>query len=188
MDLSTSEGQKYRKVWGDAQYRVVSPGLRHLESALAWMEPEPGASIADWGCGTGRAAEELDRRGFDVRLVDIAPNAYKGSLPFTQACLWELPEELGPTDYGFCADVMEHIPTAHVDDVLAEIALRTRRKCFFQIALFHDLHFTHAGPLHLSVFPTEWWLERLLKAFGRLVRVHEIARKARMRHVLVVAE
>jgi len=183
MDLQTVERQKYRAVWEDAQYRVVSPGTRHLASALDWMRPEPGSSFTDWGCGTGRVADMLFDAGFEVRLVDIAGNAYVGALPFVEACLWALPDSMGPTDYGFCADVMEHIPTEHVDDVLAGIAARTREACYFQIALFDDHHFIKNGPLHLSVFPPEWWTERLGKHFAQVA-----TRMVKRKHLLAVCQ
>jgi SAM-dependent methyltransferase len=183
MNLTEQERAKYTATWQNKQYRVVSPGMRYLESALEWMKPQAGSTFTDWGCGTGRAATEMAARGFDVRLVDIASNAYHGPLPFVEACLWELPEEMPATDYGFCTDVLEHIPTEHVDDVLAGIAKRTARKCYFQIALFHDTAFTHAGPLHLSVFPGEWWQERIARHF----KAAEY-RKIRLKHLLVVAE
>jgi len=181
--LLDREATKYRATWADPQYRVVSPGARHLAFALDWMQPEPYSSFTDWGCGTGRVAAELCAREFDVRLVDIAANAYEGELPFVEACLWALADDLGPTDYGFCADVMEHIPTERVDDVLNGIARRTRRACFFQIALFHDHHFTSNGPLHLSVFPFEWWEDKLRAHFGE-VEVKMVRRK----HILAVCK
>jgi hypothetical protein len=183
MNLTEQERAKYRATWENKQYRVVSPGLRHVDSALEWMRPEAGASITDWGCGTGKAAQAMFEKGYDLRLVDIAGNAYVGALPFVETCLWELPEDMPATDYGFCADVMEHIPTEHVDSVLAGIAKRTRRKCYFQIALFHDSHFTDAGPLHLSVFPGEWWQDRIEQQFKRVEY-----RKIRLKHLLAVAE
>lgn len=181
-ELLASEASKYRAVWGDSQYREVSPGLRHLDGAIEWMDPHPRATFTDWGCGTGRVGAELYRRGFDVRLVDIAPNAYEGTLPFVVSSLWALPDSLGATDYGFCADVMEHIPPERVDDVLAGIARRTRIACFFQIALFHDHKFTKHGALHLSVLPPDWWEARLLAHFG-FVESRMIKRK----HILAIA-
>lgn len=167
MDTTDSERAKYLKAWSDDAYALRSPGLRHLEDALAWMRPEDGATITDWGSGSGKAADAMIDKGFDVRMVDIAANAYRGNKGrVVEACLWELPDSLAATEYGFCTDVMEHIPTAHVREVLEGIAKRTRRKCYFQIALFHDTTFTHAGPLHLSVFPPAWWQEMLLSVFG----------------------
>jgi 2-polyprenyl-3-methyl-5-hydroxy-6-metoxy-1,4-benzoquinol methylase len=166
MHTTQSEKEKYSKVWLDDNYRVVSPAMRHLDHALEWMKPTQGASITDWGSGSGKASDKLNELGFNVRMIDIASNAYKGELKVIEACLWELPNDLGATDYGICCDVMEHIPTDKVDEVLEGIAKRTGVACYFQIALFHDTTFTHAGALHLSVFPHDLWREKLLKVFS----------------------
>lgn len=183
MQLTDQERDKYRQAWDFEGYRVASPGMRHLESALAWMQPTPGASITDWGSGSGKASEAMRDKGYAVRMVDIATNAYRGDMPVVEACLWEMGDEIGPTDYGYCADVMEHIPTEKVDEVFAAIAKRTLKKCYFQIALFEDRCFTHAGPLHLSVFPEEWWIEKIEQHF----KAAEYKRIKKM-HLLVVAE
>ena len=83
------------------------------------------------------------------------------------ASLWDLPADIQATDYGICCDVMEHIPTEFVDKTLESIADLTKKAVYFQIALFHDNTFTHAGPLHLSVFPHEWWAEKLNGYFSK---------------------
>lgn len=177
-----TERDKYRSVWGLEEYRLRSPGLRHLKSALQWMQPPVGSSVTDWGAGSGQASDAMHEQGYKVRLVDIATNCYRGSLPLVEACLWELPESLEATDYGFCADVMEHIPTDHVDEVFRGIKDRTRVACYFQIALFDDRAFTHAGPLHLSVFPPEWWKARIEAVFSSAEY-----QQIRQKHLLVVA-
>ncbi|MDM0041874.1 class I SAM-dependent methyltransferase [Variovorax sp. J22R193] len=182
MDHTAAERSKYQKIWTVDGYRVRSPGLRHLPGALEWMQPEAGASITDWGSGSGQASDAMHKLGFDVRMVDIAANAYRGDLKVIEACLWELPEDMPATDYGFCADVMEHLPPEKVEAVLQQIAARTRKKCYFQIALFRDHTFTEAGPLHLSVFPPEWWEQKVLASF-KTAEFKLIGRK----HLLAVA-
>jgi hypothetical protein len=182
MHTTDSERAKYVETWKHDDYRLCSPGLRHLKSALAWMQPEKGASITDWGSGSGMATDAMVRQGFKVRMVDIAANAYRGNNgPVIEACLWELPDDLGPTQYGFCADVMEHLPPEKVDAVFQQIAARTERSCYFQIALFEDIW--HGQRLHLSVFPAEWWQERILAAFPSA----EFQLGHRNRHLLAVA-
>jgi hypothetical protein len=138
-----------------------------LDRALAWLRPQTDGSFTDWGCGTGRVAHALHDQGFPVRLVDIATNAYRGDLPFVEACLWDLPASLPASDYGYCADVMEHIPPAQVQATLDGIALRTTIACYFQIAMFQDHHGDAIGQtLHLSVFPADWWKRRILRSFS----------------------
>jgi hypothetical protein len=181
--LSDTEADKYRRIWERPEYRERSPGLRQLKSALRWMKPPAGASITDWGCGTGAAAEALARQGFDVRCMDITRNAYHGDLPFWRACLWELPEAMPATEYGYCADVMEHLPPEHVQRALDGIAARTTQACYFQIALFDDTMGDLIGErLHLSVFPPQWWKRRLLRAFR-----HVDSSVQRGMHLLAVA-
>jgi SAM-dependent methyltransferase len=46
----------------------------HGEAALVAEITAPGARVLDAGCGTGRVAVELDRRGFDVVGTDLDPS------------------------------------------------------------------------------------------------------------------
>lgn len=166
MHTHESEREKYARMWGVDAYRERSPGLRVLLSAYTWIKPARGASFTDWGCGTGVVGEALAKQGHPVTLVDIAQNAYRGSLPFVVASLWDLPESLEATDHGYCADVMEHVPPEHVDATIEQIAKRTRVSAFFQIALFEDHFGEQIGEtLHLSVFPPAWWRVRLVEHF-----------------------
>lgn len=176
-----AEREKYVETWKHDDYARRSPGLRHLAGAMKWMQPEAGASVTDWGSGSGQAADAMVDLGLGVRMVDIAANAYRGPHgPVIEACLWELPEDLGPTDYGFCADVMEHLPPEKVGQVFDQIAARTILKCYFQIALFEDNWY--GRKLHLSVFPPAWWQEKILASFSSAE--FEVIQG---RHVLVVA-
>lgn len=166
MHTQETERDKYTKIWKDPAYSLRSPGLRHLPDALQWMKPEAGASITDWGSGSGQASDKLHELGYNVRMVDIATNAYKGQLAVIEACLWDLPQDMGATEYGICCDVMEHLPPERIDAALSGIAKRTEKAVYFQIALFDDTTYTHAGPLHLSVFPPDWWKEKLFAHFS----------------------
>lgn len=179
------EREKYSAVWDNPLYAVVSPGLRHLKGALEWMQPEEGASFTDWGSGSGQAADRLYEAGYHVRMVDIAANSYKGDkeIPLYVSCLWDLPEELPCSDYGICCDVMEHLPPERIDEVLRAIAKRTNKAVYFQIALFHDHTFTDNGPLHLSVFPIDWWKAKLLEHFTSAE-----FKTIRVKHILAVCK
>jgi hypothetical protein len=166
---AATERIKYERLWTHADYRRWSPGEHCAEHAMARLGMKPSESISDFGCGTGRAAALFQRHGLVVFAIDDAANCLDADLrvPLEIACLWDLPPTPA-TDYGFCADVMEHIPLEHVDATLANIAGRVRRAVFFRISTAPDGCGKLIGErLHLTVEPADWWVERV----GRYFRV-----------------
>lgn len=167
--LSQQERDKYEAVWAFDVYRERSPGMRFLDDAIRRLNPPIGSTFLDIGCGTGRVSKELRQRGYEVTAMDIAANAcqeYDG--PFLYASVWDI-GDVGAFDFGFCADVMEHLPTDRVDLAIAEIA-RVCSAAYFQIANFEDHGEMIGGGvhLHLTVKPVGWWADALRKHFDFL--------------------
>jgi hypothetical protein len=70
--------------------------------------------------------------------------------------------------YGFCADMLEHIPTADVPDVLRNI-LKGTYYTFLQISTKPDQFGAVINQdLHLTVQPGDWWKEQI-EAVGGVV-------------------
>lgn len=169
-----SERDKYRKMWEFEQYRAVSPGEQWASTFLGVAKPAPGSSAIDFGCGTGRGAFMLGLLGgMKVQMVDFADNCLDPevrqalttqahALSFTVA---DLTTTNGLTaQYGYCCDVMEHIPEKDVPIVLTNI-LGSCPKVFFGISTTEDACGALIGEhLHLTVKPTEWWLDQLREA------------------------
>jgi len=153
-----SEQEKYTLMWEKPEYRQVSPGAECVEGFLEVANPQ--GLVIDFGCGTGRAAVKLNAGGLDVLLLDFADNCRDpeaAHLPFALADLRRPIAHVG--DFGFCADVMEHIEPAHVELVIQNI-MDCVPKCFFQISLIDDVMGKLIGHhLHLSVHPMSWWRE-----------------------------
>jgi 2-polyprenyl-3-methyl-5-hydroxy-6-metoxy-1,4-benzoquinol methylase len=161
--VTQEEREKYTRVWEHDSYRERSPAMRVLEEGLSWLNPAPGASFADFGCGTGRAAQALFERGHRVTAVDIAANACREYFgPFVEACLWELPD-MGQVDHAICCDVLEHIPPKQIWAVLRGIRDRVKHTAFFQIARFED-----ADGLHLCLRDPDWWSTSFNRHFSRV--------------------
>lgn len=165
-----SEQEKYRAMWSLPAYRNVSPGEDCVDAFLAIAKPQ--GLVIDFGCGTGRAALKLKDAGLDVLLLDFAENCRDPAamdLPFMQRNLHWWLDDVPRAEFGFCTDVMEHMPPDLVDEVIHNV-MEVARKCFFQISLVPDQMGALIGhPLHLSVHPASWWRETF-ERLGYLVQ------------------
>lgn len=165
MSLTGREQAKYEKMWGYDQYRHNAPGEKCVYQAIDTLGMVPGDTVIDFGCGTGRPALALQDAGMVVTAVDFASNCMDGEprakVAFFNACLWDMPASLR-AKWGFCTDVMEHIPSERVDDVLQSIREATIHGAFFQIATRPDRMGRLIGePLHLTVRDADWWRDKL---------------------------
>jgi SAM-dependent methyltransferase len=156
-----TEKSKYHLLWSTQSYREFSPGEEAAETFLDVVEPD--GLIIDFGCGTGRAGLKMSEAGHAVHLVDFAENCRDLSalhLPFLECDLTEPIPLSAP--YGFCTDVMEHIPTDQVDAVISNI-MASAGCVFFQIATVPDEFGAMIGKdLHLTVRPHLWWYNMFL--------------------------
>lgn len=167
------EAEKYQKMWEFDQYRKVAPGEQVVTTFLRQAQPKPQDTIIDFGAGTGRGALMLALMGrMDVTMVDFAPNCLdpevRDMLTSQAHCMHFVEADLRKpipvsAKYGYCTDVMEHIPTKDVDAVLRHI-LKSAQHVFFQISLVDDACGALIGePLHLTVKPFEWWREKMIE-------------------------
>lgn len=175
----TDEQKKYIKCWEVDDYRKVAPGERLVDLFLETADPKEGVTIVDWGCGTGRASKKLYEAGLDVTMVDFAFNCLDDevkALAEDNDRMRFMEHDLNkritlPSQYGFCTDVMEHIPEDEIDAVLDTI-LDNSRHVFFQISTSHDVMGNHPDideELHVSVHDYQYWIERFV---GKKVIIH----------------
>lgn len=157
-----TERDKYIKMWQREEYRTVSPGEYAVATFLDCAKVQGAGPVIDFGCGTGRGGLALARAGLEVVLVDFVSAARDHeamALPFLE---WDLtlPCPLR-APYGFCCDVMEHIPTPDVRAVVQTI-LQSVETCFFQISTQPDALGALIGQeLHVTVQPPEWWRQQI---------------------------
>lgn len=175
MSLVAQERATYDAIWSTVQgYRDHSPGLQNVDRFLE-MSGAFSGTLMDAGCGAGVAGLELARRGFDVRLCDVTRSGLDGNpLPFTEVCLWhDVASQVGVSDYVYCCDVMEHVPTEYTMLVLSRLWDATAKGAFFSISLVHDAFGVWVGkPLHQTVRPFTWWRDRLAE-FGTVVEARD---------------
>jgi len=154
------ERNKYQLMWQYDEYRKHSPGELAAETAMDLLQPD--SMVIDFGCGTGRAGIAMRRLGLDVLLIDFADNCRDDEalgLPFLQ---WDLTQPIpARANWGFCCDVLEHIPTHLVEQTVRNI-MDAARTVFIQIGT-EDAHFGGEYELHLTQRPHDWWREVFLR-------------------------
>src|SRR5512139_2210554 len=172
-----SEAQKYDAVWQHDAYRRVAPGEHHVERFIDLARPQRHHVVCDFGCGTGRGAFKIAALA-DVSVVgvDFAGNSLD---PAVREHLGErfrfvrhdLTAPLNETyDFGFCTDVLEHIPPEDVDKVLTNIGTAAK-KVYFAISTVPDVMGALVGePLHLTVESPFWWHDKLKEVGYRIDR------------------
>lgn len=170
MSLKTHERRKYEKMWGISDYRIFAPGETHADDAIEDMTE--GCEVIDFGAGTGRGALKIHKSGHTVTMIDLADNCLDPGVKkhlgpgfsLMEHCLWD--ELFLEADYGYCTDVMEHIPPEKVDAVLDNI-----KKCvphgYFNISTIQDSFGALIGePLHLTVEPWSFWVGKIQERWG----------------------
>src|SRR5262245_53544690 len=178
MNIAEIERTKYEKIWKDIPaYREFSPGLENVQRFYDVLHPRRDSSLIDIGCGTGVAGLEFEKRGLEVTFLDITSAGlgkdFVGN--FLLASLWDRwPSQFKHGfDYGFCCDVMEHIPPEYTMLVIDRI-LSVCRTAWFQIALHPDQFGKEIGQtLHLTVRPFTWWRDNF-KTLGNLIDARDL--------------
>jgi 2-polyprenyl-3-methyl-5-hydroxy-6-metoxy-1,4-benzoquinol methylase len=170
--LEQREKDKYEAVWNLEAYDDMSPGLGQVEMAFKELGMQVGDTLLDFGCGPGRATLALTEKGIMAVGVDIATNCLQVDVPCIEACLWDLPKL--SAKFGLCCDVLEHIPTEKVGDVIRGIARCTTDAVYFQICFVDDAFGMQIGqPLHLTIRKPEWWMGQLKAHFKKVIYMEQ---------------
>jgi 2-polyprenyl-3-methyl-5-hydroxy-6-metoxy-1,4-benzoquinol methylase len=164
-NLLEREQDRYEElIGGMPEYLENSPGEHWAELFMEVTGAQPGDSVLDAGCCSGKGAVALSKLGLRPQLLDITDIGLVDdakAFPFDQSSVWSQ-GMLGDVDWVLCADVMEHIPTEFVMLTLSRLIERARKGAFFTISLQPDQFGMFIGqPLHLTVQPYVWWRERL---------------------------
>ena len=159
------ESAKYSSIWSVSRYHDFSPGEQYAPIFAAQFEPDKSVTIIDAGCGAGAGGRALKDLGYtNVTFLDLV--SVTKEAPFVQTALWD---NWGTplSDWVFCCDVLEHIPTEYVGLVLHRIRIQCAQ-AFLSIGLTDDAFGkVIRDELHLTVKPFDWWRD-FLKEFGEV--------------------
>ena len=184
---------KYRKAYTQSPRYAMKSGTHiFLDEAKVreYTKDLDKISAADFGCGNGQSALLLNEIGFSiVDLIDfvgyefVHPDVKElvedGNARYFTYTLWGPAVKTLPTyDFTVCTDVMEHIPEKYVDEVMRTIRSKTRFNgvSYWRIALWGSetpeekakAKAKYGGELHVTVRPPEWWVEKLVKLYGKV--------------------
>lgn len=155
--IAEAERQKYEKAWGIDAYHSGSPGVLYQEMFQNIAKPQPGQTVLDIGAGAGAASVKMKEAGLRVIGYDLTNAAWAHpGIPLWTGTIWKFRSD-ATFDFGFCCDVMEHIPPQFVALTLDRI-LAACDRAFFSISFTPDVMGAGIGEtLHLTVRPFKWW-------------------------------
>jgi hypothetical protein len=163
-------------MWGAIdEYGEHSPGEQLVGYFFRLTGAKAGESVIDIGAGAGAGSLALKKRGLIVRAFDLTNEAWRHpDIPLLTGSIWrDLPSFSPPCDYGYCCDVMEHIPTEFTALSVSEI-LKTCGKAFFSISFRQDNCGAFIGEtLHMTVKPYTWWRD-LMREVGEIVEARDL--------------
>jgi len=165
MELTNRQESLYRTVHNTSHsYRDNNWGVVMLKHWVQ-MLPSPPLSILEVGCGNGKLCRLLKDMQYDVTGIDIVPGPYErkgyefvihnlqeGEMPFADKVF----------DYCVSFDVLEHIETEKINDVLWEM-FRVAKNIILMVPCHHNTGKGLMKALHLTVKFPEWWIERINK-------------------------
>lgn len=153
--------QKHREVpgYGSGPDAKEVEEIRGVLREIDWLEPN---SVLDYGAGKSNLAKQL--------FPEAATAAYDPAIPG---------RHLKPRlrfDLVICTDVLEHIPTDEVGDLLADIVKYSDR-AFFTIHTGPAYHKLPDGSnCHCTIKGVNWWVA-VLETFFELVSTRPANRK-----------
>lgn len=164
-----NERTKYERVWSEIEsYGDNSFGERLVDRFIELCNVKAHSNIIDIGCGSGKAAKKLKKLNHNVIGIDCV-EIYNLVFEFWKVCLWKdwFIVKDHESDYGFCCDVLEHIPTEFTM-LVVEKCLTNTKVCFFHINFEPDIFGQEINDiLHLTVKPFTWWRDNLAE-MGKL--------------------
>jgi len=128
----------------------------------------PSDRAIDLGCGRATLSSFFTNyTGVDVASVAIEKNRTDRPGTFVHASLDELEVLYGDQfDVAVCSDVMEHLPTEKVHDVILSISKLSSKRFLFGVCCRKAVCTGINGEsLHLTVAPPAWWRDQFAKYF-----------------------
>ena len=125
--------------------------LPRYEGLLKSLEVK---TILDYGCANGKFKVYMNRKKPEYTISEYDPGIEgKDQLP-------------KPADFVVCCDVMEHVESNHLEDVMKHLKGLVKKGGFFNISTKEAITILSDGSnAHKIVESGEWWIELFKKHF-----------------------
>jgi hypothetical protein len=165
--ITQLEREKYQAAWAMDAYAENSPGENFVDLFMEMTGAQPGQTVLDIGCGAGAGSKALSERFLEVTGFDLVGGDIQGSV-------WrDLPQRPSKFAWGYCCDMMEHIPTQFVGLSVSEM-LKVCDRVFFSISFNRDVHGDSIRDrLHLTIESFVWWRDTLSE-LGHLIEARDL--------------
>ena len=156
----------YNDIWERGDYRRGSTAQRLIPFLLQYIPS--GATINDYGSGTGRAEIELLKAGYSINMVDFADGALEEdtrmliskNLTYTISPLESLPDDFPVADWGICINVLMVVAPEKLDAIMKEM----RRTCRNLIIEVYDMPDVRLGQDRTLIKgDAKWWAAQCSK-------------------------
>ena len=159
-------------MWQVPAYGQNSPGELYASLFGSVVSPVAGHMLIDFGCGKGVGGQTLyNMYGLNITYLDIV-KVEGCPEPHIQQSLWAHIKFIGKKhwDYGYCVDVMEHLPKEFTMLAVRNMLNVCKKGVFFIISFLPDTCGPmHLGtPLHLTTEDFTWWRDRFMEV-GTLI-------------------
>lgn len=140
------------------------------ENALPFLLEKGCQILLDYGCGYGRFAQDAVNAGIKALATDIASVETENTVNDNRIAFFStdgvnitLPSQC--VDWVTSFDCLEHVPEENLDKVLNEFNRVSKKGFILSIAYHGD--FLGTIPLHMTVKPKDWWIEKL-SSYGKV--------------------
>jgi Methyltransferase domain len=177
-----SEAYRQEQIRLHAQPRGYGHRGRKWADVVQFLiEQYRASSVLDFGAGTGSLVETLRARERDLSGVRF--DEYDPAVPGKDV----LPR--GFADLVTVTDVLEHVEPDKLSTVLEYLHVVARKAVFVVISL-QDTNdrLADGSTTHLTIQPSEWWIQRLTSAKFTLLPPPAVSRKHPEKEFVAVLE
>lgn len=153
--LTDGYHKQLEKMHRDADLKWGNDGKFHFRPVLGLIARVNARTMLDFGCGRSTLSKTLKSFEPTMQFTDYDPGRPKKAV---------LPSQL--FDVVTCTDVLEHVEPEFVDEVVKQIAARTKKAAYFVIDTIPAVTKLPDGRnAHLTVREAVWWVAVINKAF-----------------------